>query len=112
MEDTMRYKADLHLHSKHSNKSSIWALRKINCPESFTTPDYIYTTLMKKGMDYITITDHNSINGALEIADRPNTFISTEITTFSPENNCKVHIVALNITEAHFEDILNLVLLF
>ena len=60
---TRIYKADLHVHSNHSNKSSIWALRKINCPESYTTPLFIYKTAIKRGMDYVTITDHNSING-------------------------------------------------
>jgi len=28
------FKADLHIHSSHSNKPTYWALRKFNCPES------------------------------------------------------------------------------
>lgn len=104
----MIYKADLHLHSEFSNKPSIWALRKFNCPESFTTPDHIYKKALKKGMDYITITDHNTIDGILEIAHHPNTFISSEITTYFPEDNCKIHVVVLNITEENFSEILAL----
>ena len=65
------YKIDLHVHSSHSNKPSSWTLRKFNCPESYTKPEFIYDTALKKGMHHVTITDHNSINGALEIAHLP-----------------------------------------
>ncbi len=105
---TRIYKADLHVHSNHSNKSSIWALRKINCPESYTTPLFIYKTAIKRGMDYVTITDHNSINGAIEIAHLPNTFISTEATAYFPEDGCKIHVVVLDITEKIFGNIMYL----
>jgi glycosyltransferase involved in cell wall biosynthesis/predicted metal-dependent phosphoesterase TrpH len=102
------YKTDLHVHSRYSNKSSSWALRKFNCPESYTKPEFIYDMAMKKGMDYVTISDHNSINGALEIAHLPGAFISTEVTTYLPEDGCKLHVVALDITEDSFSDIMHL----
>jgi glycosyltransferase involved in cell wall biosynthesis len=56
-------------------------------------------------MDYVTITDHNTINGALEIAHLPGAFVSAEITTYFPEDGCKVHVVVLNITEEEFREI-------
>src|SRR5208337_1073959 len=102
------YKADLHVHSSHANKPSIWALRKFNCPESYTSPMYIYSTAKKKEMDYVTITDHNSINGALEIANMPGAFISTEITTYLPDDGSKLHTVALDINEDIFKDLMHL----
>lgn len=102
------YKIDLHVHSSHSNKPSIWALRKFNCPESYTTPEYLYKIAIQRGMSYVTITDHDSIDGAIEIAHLPKTFISTEVTTYFPEDGCKVHIVVLNINEGVFEDIMHL----
>jgi glycosyltransferase involved in cell wall biosynthesis len=102
------YKVDLHVHSKHSNKPSIWALKKFNCPESYTTPEYIYKTAIKNGMSYVTITDHNAIDGALEIAHLPNTFISSEVTSYFPENGCEAHIVVLDINEGVFGDIMYL----
>lgn len=101
------YKADLHVHSRYSNKPSIWALRKINCPESYTSPSFIYKTARQKGMDYVTITDHNTIDGALEIAHLPGTFISSEITTYFPEDGCSLHVVVLDIDEGIFKDIMN-----
>jgi len=33
-----RYQADLHVHSLDSNRPSMWALRRFNCPESFSAP--------------------------------------------------------------------------
>ena len=83
------YKADLHVHSRHSNKPSYWAMRKFNCPESYTTPERIYHTVRERGMDFVTISDHNCIDGALEIGHLPGTFISSEITTVFPENGCR-----------------------
>jgi glycosyltransferase involved in cell wall biosynthesis len=56
-------------------------------------------------MRFVTITDHNSIQGALEIAHLPNAFMGTEITTYFPEDGCKIHVLAWNITERQFEDI-------
>jgi glycosyltransferase involved in cell wall biosynthesis len=102
------YKADLHVHSSHSNKPTYWAMRKFNCPESYTSPDYLYQTARGRGMDYVTISDHNSINGALEIAHLPGAFVSSEITSYFPENSCKVHVVVLNITESQFRQIIEL----
>ncbi len=98
-------KADLHVHSSHSNKPTYWALRKFNCPESYSSPEFIYHAARKQGMDYVTITDHNTISGALEIAHLPGAFVSAEITTYFPEDGCKVHVVVLNITEEIFREI-------
>jgi glycosyltransferase involved in cell wall biosynthesis len=92
-------KADLHVHSKHSSRPAQWLLQKIGCPESFTEPQAIYERARERGMDLVTITDHNSIAGCLEIAHLPHTFISEEITTYFPEDTCKLHILAYDITE-------------
>ena len=97
------YKADLHVHSNFSNKASIWAMKKINCPESYTPPSLIDTEAKKKGMHYVTITDHNTLDGSLQIAHLPETFLSAEITVYFPENGCKAHVVVLDISEAHFK---------
>ncbi|SJZ65243.1 Glycosyltransferase involved in cell wall bisynthesis [Trichlorobacter thiogenes] len=102
------YKADLHVHSSYSNKPTYWAMRKFNCPESYTSPRQLYQTALARGMDYVTITDHNAIGGALEIAHLPRTFISAEITTHFPENDCKAHVVVLHISEAQFGEIMRL----
>lgn len=102
------FKADLHVHSSHSNKPTYWAMRKFNVPESYTSPNHLYRVARERGMDYVTITDHNAITGALDIAHLPGTFISSEITAHFPENGCKVHVVVLNISEDQFRPILEL----
>ena len=84
-------KADLHVHSKYSNRPSEWFLRRIGAPESFTEPADVYNACKAAGMDYVTISDHNCICGAKEIAHLPGTFISSELTTYFPENGCKIH---------------------
>lgn len=101
-------KVDLHVHSSHSNKPNYWALRKFNCPESYSSPELIYHAARKQGMDFVTITDHNTISGALEIAHLPGAFVSAEVTCYFPEDGCKLHVVVLNINEDSFREILDL----
>ncbi|MBR9986664.1 MAG: glycosyltransferase [Desulfosarcina sp.] len=96
---------DLHVHSKHSKRPSQWILKKLDCPESFTEPLQLYDIAKRRGMTHVTITDHNSIGGALEIAHLPGTFISEEVTTYFPEDGCKLHVLALDITEIQHREI-------
>lgn len=96
---------DLHVHTRFSKRASQWVLQKIGCPESFTEPRQVYASARKKGMDLVTITDHNTISGALEIAHLPGVFVSEEITTYFPDSGCKVHVLAYDISEAQHEDI-------
>ena len=101
----MQFKVDMHVHSKFSTRPSQWILQKIGCPESFTEPLELYDIAKRRGMDMVTITDHNTIAGSLEIAHLPDTFISEEITTYFPDDNCKLHVLAYHITEAQHDDI-------
>jgi glycosyltransferase involved in cell wall biosynthesis len=98
-------RADLHVHSKYSQRPSQWFLQKIGCPESFTEPLDLYRIARNRGMTLVTITDHNRIDGALEIAHLPGTFLSEEVTSYFPENQCKVHVLVYLITESQHEDI-------
>ena len=98
-------RADLHVHSKHSDRPSEWLLRRIGAPECVVEPMDIYRRARERGMDFVTISDHNKIGGALEIADLPGTFISSEITTYFPEDGAKLHCLVWGITEAQFERI-------
>ena len=101
----MQTKVDLHVHSKYSDRPSEWILRRIGAPESFVEPLDIYTTARERGMRFVTVSDHNRIDGALDIAHLPGTFISSEITTYFPEDGCKIHCLVSGISEAQFRDI-------
>lgn len=98
-------KIDMHVHSKFSKRPSEWILKKLGCPESFTDPAHLYNIAKKRGMSLVTITDHNTIDGCLEIADLPDTFISEEVTTYFPDDGCKLHVLVYNIDEKIHQDI-------
>lgn len=93
-------KCDLHIHSKHSDRAADWLFRKLEFPDSYTDPAQIYDRLRERGMDFVTLTDHNSIGGCLEIADRPGAFISEEVSASFPEDRCQVHVLVWGIDEA------------
>lgn len=103
-------KADLHVHSKYSDYPSTWGHKVYNSPESFTAPETVYKQAKLRGMDFVTLTDHDDIRGALELqANHPeDTFISCEVTTFFPEDNCKIHILVFGITEAQYNEIMQI----
>src|SRR5437773_7928520 len=56
-------------------------------------------------MDYVTMTDHDSIDGCLEIAHLPRTFISEQVTTYFPHDSCKLHILVWGISEQQHREI-------
>lgn len=93
-------KVDLHLHSRFSNRPAEWILRRLNLPDSYSEPKALYKKLKSAGMEFVTLTDHDSIDGCLELLELPGTFISEEVSTFFPEDRCQVHLLAWNITEA------------
>lgn len=100
-------KFDLHLHSKYSNHPSEWFLKKLGTAESYTEIEDIYKIAKDRGMDYVTITDHNNIEGALKLKKMypDDCFISVESTVYFPEDDGKVHILIYDITEKQFEKI-------
>ncbi|HEX2225395.1 MAG TPA: hypothetical protein VHN15_14435 [Thermoanaerobaculia bacterium] len=101
----MTARADLHVHSKHSNRPSEWILRQFGAPESFTEPKEVYRICRERGMDFVTLSDHDTIDGALEIAHLPGTFLSCEVTVSFPEDGCQLHCLVTGITERQHRDI-------
>src|SRR5947209_16791573 len=98
-------RCDLHIHSKFSARSEDWLFRRFDFPDSCTEPLDLYTQLREHGMDFVTITDHDCIDGCLAIADKPGTFISEQLTTYFPQDPCKVHVLVWGITPAQHQDI-------
>lgn len=98
-------KADIHVHSKYSDRPSEWFLRRIGAPECYVEPLDIYRRAHERGMDFVTISDHNRIDGALEIAHLPGVFVSDEVTTYFPEDGCKIHCLVAGITPKQFQAI-------
>lgn len=96
-------KVDLHVHSEFSKRPSNWILQKVGCSESYTDPVSLYQSAKKRGMTAVTITDHNCIEGCREISHLPDTFTGCEVTSYFPEDGCKVHILVYQLSEAQFD---------
>ena len=97
-------RADLHVHSKYSLDGDEWTLKALGVRESYTELDYIYRAAKSQKMDFVTVTDHNSIEGALRLARKypSETFVSCEFSVVFPEDHCKVHILVFDLTEKQF----------
>jgi glycosyltransferase involved in cell wall biosynthesis len=97
-------KIDFHLHSYASNVTDYYAANAFAIPESHSDPIALHALLKQRGMTLVTLTDHNSIDGALEMlnAGLPNVFISAEMTTTFPEDGCNIHITIANVSPAQF----------
>ncbi len=100
-----KMKCDLHVHSRYSKRASTWLMQRAGCAESYTEPIDLYRFARQRGMDAVTVTDHNCIQGCLDIIHLPNVFISSEITSYFPKTDAKVHILVYDITEKQFEEI-------
>jgi glycosyltransferase involved in cell wall biosynthesis/predicted metal-dependent phosphoesterase TrpH len=72
--------------------------RALGLPECATPPDEVYELAKRRGMDFVTITDHDTIAGALQIADRPDVFVSEEITVGFRGEPQQVHVLCYGIT--------------
>ena len=90
----MSSKVDLHLHTRYSDRSAEWVFRRLNFPDSYSDPLVLYKRLRLAGMQFVTFTDHNRIDGCLAIADQPGVFLSEQISTQFPEDRSRVELLA------------------
>jgi glycosyltransferase involved in cell wall biosynthesis/predicted metal-dependent phosphoesterase TrpH len=92
-------RVDMHCHSTASEVSRLGVQRAVGLPECATPPQEVYALAKRRGMDFVTITDHDTIDGALEIADRPDVFVSEELTArFRGEPEIAVHVLCYGIS--------------
>lgn len=100
-------KADLHAHTRFSAHPSEWFLKRLGTRESYTEPEELYNKAKESGMDYVAVTDHNNIDGALELKqNHPDDVITgVESTVYFPEDKCKIHLLFYGINERQFSEI-------
>ncbi len=91
-------KADMHVHSTASQHSKLGVQRSLGLPECATPPQEVYDLAKRRGMDFVTITDHDTIAGALELEDLSDTFISEELTVWFRDEPQAVHVLCYGIT--------------
>ncbi len=77
--------------------------RALGLPECATPPEEVYELAKRRGMDFVTITDHDTIAGVLEIADRPDVFISEELTAHFRGEPQAVHVLCYGISPEDHE---------
>jgi glycosyltransferase involved in cell wall biosynthesis len=98
-------RCDLHVHSRFSDRSEEWLFRRFDFPDSCSEPRELYQGLRSGGMDFVTITDHDTIDGCLSIRDLSEVFLSEEVTTSFVNDPCKIHLLVWNISEAQHAEI-------
>jgi len=96
-------RADLHVHSTASAVSKLGVQRSLEIPECATDPLEVYELAKARGMDFVTITDHDTIDGALSLAHLSDTFISEELTASFKGEPQAVHILCYGISPEHHE---------
>jgi len=96
-------RCDLHVHTRHSGMCTVPVLRRI-CRESYSDPRAVYETLKRRGMDLVTITDHDSIDAAECLRSQRDFFLSEEVSAISPSGT-EMHIGVYDIQERHHVEV-------
>ena len=100
---------DLHVHTCHSHSPTFGRYQASDCS---LKPEEAYALLKKRGMDRVTFTDHDTIEGCLAFWDRhpgvKDFFISEEVTTHFQDLKKRLHVGVFHITEAQHAQIARL----
>jgi predicted metal-dependent phosphoesterase TrpH len=104
-------RADLHVHSRHSRVSG--NMRFLGSRDCYSAPADVYRVAKSRGMDFVAFTDHDSIDGALELLnDRPeldDVIVGEEVSCRLPDavadGGIEVHLAVYGITEALHRDL-------
>ena len=99
----MTSRVDLHCHSTASQLSRLGVQRSLGLPECATPPQEVYELAKRRGMDFVTITDHDTIAGCLELDGRPDCFLSEELTARFAGEPQAVHVLCYGITPGDHE---------
>lgn len=99
-------RADLHCHSRYS---VFKYFRRANTRDCYNLPEDVYRIAKERGMSYVTLTDHDSIDGALYLLnkypDLTDFFIGEEVETYFPETGQRIHVGVWGLNEAQHREI-------
>jgi len=97
----------MHCHSLHSGRAK--HLRFLRCRDCYSCPLDVYLTAKRRGMDLVTITDHDSLDGCLELLDRlgdlQDFITGEEVSATFPQFNHTVHLGVYGLNEAQHREI-------
>jgi predicted metal-dependent phosphoesterase TrpH len=99
-------RADLHCHSRYS---IFKYFRRANTRDCYNAPEDVYRIAKQRGMSYVTLTDHDSIDGALYLLnkhpDLTDFFIGEEVETYFPETGQRIHVGVWGLNEVQHREI-------
>jgi predicted metal-dependent phosphoesterase TrpH len=100
-------RADLHVHSCHSTVNGDLPFFKSR--DCYSRPIDVYRTAKARGMRIVTITDHDSIDGCLELLelcpDADDILVGEEVSCRFPDQGIQVHLAVYGMTEALHRDL-------
>jgi len=106
LDDPAYKRADLHCHSRFS---VFKYFRRANTRDCYNAPEDVYRVAKERGMGFVTLSDHDSIDGALYLLNRypdlSDFFISEEVETYFPETGQRVHIGVYGLNEEQHREI-------
>ena len=106
LDDPTFKRADLHCHSRFS---VFKYFKRANTRDCYNAPEDVYRIAKERGMSYVTLTDHDSIDGALyfmnKYPDIRDFFIGEEVETKFPDTGQRIHIGVWGLTEEQHREI-------
>lgn len=94
-------RCDLHVHTRHSGMCNVPVpLMGLICRECYSHPDAVYETLKDRGMDFVTVTDHDSIDAVERLRHHADFFLSEEVSCITPSGT-EIHVGVYGIEERH-----------
>jgi len=77
---------------------------KTFCRECYSPPEEVYQVLKQRGMELVTVTDHDSIDAAEALRRHEDFFLSEEVTCRMPSGN-ELHVAVYDLTEQQHVEI-------
>jgi predicted metal-dependent phosphoesterase TrpH len=100
-------RADLHVHTCHSRVSGTMPF--LGSRDCYSPPADVYRVAKARGMDLVAFTDHDSIDGALELLnqhpDLGDVIVGEEVTCRFPDDEVVVHLAVYGMTESLHREI-------
>lgn len=100
-------RADLHVHTCHSRVTG--TMRFLRSRDCYSDPFAVYAVAKRRGMDIVTFTDHDSIDGCLEFLSRhpdaTDFLVGEEVSCHVPDTGLQVHLGVYGTDEAIHADL-------
>jgi len=100
-------RADLHVHTRHSRVSG--TMRFLRSRDCYSDPFELYAVAKRRGMQIVTFTDHDSIEGCLEFLSRhpdaSDFLVGEEVSCRVPDTDLQVHLGVYGTNEAIHADL-------